>query len=210
MVRRHLKKEKLNSNLLGLFVLIFGVFVFLVVSYLAYQKISSSPSDEVILAEEDVNSFKNATAVNRADPRSQKPTKKKAYKRQNSISEKEMAGVWEARIKSGKALLEMNNGTYRLVIIQSNSGDIRYYSNGDYKIENDLVILSPNRKFAAPQDGQYSYRFLTASNMPVIVAKYKGKLIWQEPPSDVDIYVPPYHPVLDFSDDKILVWNSLD
>ncbi len=202
-------KEQIGNNLIGVVILGLGALALIMVGYLAYQKLySSDVSDKV--QQNDVDLFKKAGRVaNRAA--GEKPTSEKTtYKRQKSISEKEISGAWQARLKNEKALLEMKKGKYRLIIIPNKASKKRYYSNGDYKIQDGIVMLMPDLNRGPPESETFKYSVLTRSKMPLMAVKYKGKLIWQVPPRDIKIYVPPYHPVLNRAEDKIVVWSVLE
>ena len=121
-----------------------------------------------------------------------------------------MSGAWQARLKNQQALLEMKKGKYELIIVPSGGSKTHYYSKGAYVLEDDIVILTPDLNKSPPKGEGIRYSILTRSDMPVMAAKYKGKLIWQVPPPDINIYVPPYHPVLDRGQDKIVVWSVLE
>lgn len=197
-----------KSNLIGLGVLGLGVFVLLFVGYVSYQRFGGG-GDEI--AQNNIDDFKregrrSSQAPNRAA--GEKPTT--AYKRQKSISEKQIAETWETLLNEGSALLEIGKGKYRFILMPSDPSSTRSYSNGTYTIKDDIIILEPDLSRGAPESRTHKYKLLTRSKMPLMVAKYKGKLIWQVPPPEVRVYVPPYHPILNRAKDKIVVWSVLE
>lgn len=203
-------KLKQKSDLIGIAILGVGVIALLVVGYMVYLKFSPPSSEGNNIAQDDIEDFKRSgRAPNRAA--GEKPVSEKGkYKRQKSISEKELSGAWRTNLEKEQALLEIGDGKYRLVLIYNRKPKIRYYSNGDYKIQDDIIILTPDLNSSSPESDVARYSVLTRTDMPVMASKYKGKLIWQEPPSDIDMYVPPRHPILDRDEDKIVVWDVLE
>jgi len=194
-----------KSNVIGVVVLSLGILVLLLVSYFAYQKFYE-PVDKI--AQSDIDAFRQGggeRGVNRAA--GEKPANK--YKKQKSISERQIRETWEAPLINGRGLLEIGKGKYRFIIIPTDRSQSRYYSKGSYKLEDNLIILEPNLLWPAPDSSEYKYTLLTRSTMPVMASKHKGKLVWQVPTGDVSIYVPPYHPILDRAKDKIVVWSVL-
>lgn len=210
MNRLKSKLRNLNNNILGYAILGIGLFAVIFVAYFAYK--SMNPTTEQEIAEKnEIETFKQSGAPNRAAGQIANQEDSKTYKRQKSISEKELKGLWEAPLKSGKALLEIKDGVFRIVIIRSDSSTLRYYLNGTYTIKDDLIILMPNAQWGPPnsQGQKYNYRILTNSSLPIVASKHDGQLIWQVPPKEVDIYVPPYHAFLNLTKNKIAVWNAL-
>lgn len=210
-MRTQKKKNNLKinkSNLIGFAVLGVGVLVLLLVGYSSYQKFNKSND---AISQNDIDDFKRG-----GDRSSQVPNRaagekpKKTYKRQKSISERQIAQTWETHIKAGRALLEIGKGKYRFILIPSAASKTRYYSHGNYTIQDDIIVLQPDLAWGAPDSTTHEYKLLTRSKMPVMAAKYKGKLIWQVPPPEVSIYVPPYHPILNRAKDKIVVWSILE
>ena len=207
-------KEKFTkANLIGVGVLALGVLALLFVGSIAYKKLFGA-EDEI--SQSDIDEFRQAgeeretRAVNRAA--GEKP--KQTYKRQKSISEREIRETWETRFLKGRGLLEIGKGRYRFILIPDNTSNtqakVRYYSNGTYKLEDDIIHLQPDFVIEPPESQNFDYKILTRSKMPVMASKHKGQLIWQVPAADVRVYVPPYHPILNRAKDKIVVWNVLE
>jgi len=203
-------KEKLKmdkANLIGLGVLALGVLVLLFVGYFAYQKLFPSSNSEKIEERAEIPLYeRQGRKPNRAA--GEKPAQN--YARQKSISEEELKGSWETMLPKGRALLEMKRGKYSLIVLSNKRKNHAQYSNGTYDIMDDVVVLKPDFKIPALKTKGIKYEILTRAKIPVSAALYKGKLIWQKPPSDVDIYIPPYNPILDKTKNKIVVWNVLE
>lgn len=194
-----------KENLVGFAILVVGVAALLFVAIFAYQKFFSPATEQ---EREEIESFRSGNSVNRAlGEKTQE--EKKSYKRQKSISEKQIAGLWEIKLEKSKVLLEIGKGRYRMVVLSDGLHRNREYSNGTYTIKNDLIMMVPDLNWGPPKD-KYTYSLLTRAKMPVIAGKYDGKMIWQVPTKDFKIYVPPNHPILDMMNDKTAVWHSLD
>ncbi len=208
-LKQHLRD--LQGNPLGLGILGVGVLAVLLVGVLAYQTFSGSSDvyeQGIEISEEEKQSFKSEDIQERQVQKPRKE-KKKSFKRQKSITEKQVVGAWDARLNEARALLQIKGGTYRLIIVMDNPAASRWYSNGTYTLKDDLLILSPNMAWGAPKSSKFGYRVLTRGDIPVMVSLYKGKLVWQVPADDADVYVPNYHPVLGLVRDKIAVWGVL-
>lgn len=195
----------LKQNPIALAIFGLGVLGFIYVLFLAISTFTGGDAvqDTTPISQQDVNDFKNAEN-NQAAVVQKQPT----YKRQKKIKEKEIVGAWDATLGTARALLQLNEGTFRLIIIDSSGFNTRFYINGTYTLRDDLLVLEPDPRSKPPSE-KYNYQILTRSNLPVTVAKYKGKMIWQIPGSDVDVYVPNNHAVLDRAPNKIAVWSVL-
>lgn len=208
-LKQHLRE--LQGNPLGLVIFGVGIVAVLLVGVLAYQTLVGSPEvgrQDAEVSQEEIRSFKQEEFREQDTSQAQKQ-KKKSFKRQKSISEKAITGAWDTRLDEARALLQLKNGTYRLIIVMDNPAESRWYSNGTYTLKSDLLLLVPNLDWGPPKSRKFGYRVLTRSDIPVIVSIYKGKLVWQMPDDDVDVYVPNYHPVLSLVKDKIAVWGVL-
>lgn len=204
--------DELVSNKIGLGILVFGVLAFLFVIFLAYQQFFGSSytggSSNVEITQEELNAFKQSAVTEETAP--QKPQEPKpVFQHQKSISDKQITGAWDARLNSARALLQIQGGRYQIVLIPDNPASARLYSKGTYTLENGLLLLVPNLEWGPPKSNRYPYRVLTRADIPVSVSKHRGKLIWQVPGPEVDIYVPNRHPVLSETQHKIAVWSAL-
>lgn len=208
-LKQHLRE--LQGNPLGLAILVVGVLAVLIVGGLAYQTLGgSSDVDQQIteVSQEEIQSLKQPVFQEQQSLRAQEE-KKQSFKRQKAISENKIIGAWDAQLDKARALLQLKGGTYRLIIVMNNPSESRWFSNGTYTLKDDLLLLVPNMAWGAPKSSKFGYRVLTRGDMPVMVSTYKGKLVWQIPDDDVDVYVPNYHPVLSLVKDKIAVWSVL-
>lgn len=164
---------------------------------------SSAGDNKVQISKEEISNFKNANI-----PASEAKKKKRKAKRQKDIKEKEIMGAWDAQLNNARALLQIKDGTFRLIIVERDALNTRYYINGTYTLESDILIFHPNVRSKAPSE-KYDYRILTRAKLPVMVRKYKGKMVWQVPPEEADIYVPNHHAILNRVSNKIAVWSAL-
>ncbi|MCI5059787.1 MAG: hypothetical protein MRY79_01810 [Alphaproteobacteria bacterium] len=201
-----LKRNKIGAAILGV-----GVLTFLFVLYLAYQTFFGVPADDAgpKLSRSEINEFKTLELEDLVQEQPQEQ-EKPAYKPKKSITERQMLGNWETRVEEGRALLQLQGGTYRLVIIRDNPAASRWYSNGYYELrEGGLLMLKPNLDWGPPKSNKYSYRLLTRAKIPVIASLYKGRLVWQVPGPNVDVYVPNTHPFLSLASNDIAFWKVL-
>ena len=206
-VKNKIKLKMDKANLIGLGVLTLGVLVLLFVGYVAYQKLSPSNNSEKTEKRAEVPLYEQqGRKPNRAA--GEKPVQQ-AYARQDSISEEELRGSWESLLPKGRALLEMKRGKYRLIMLSNRRQNYAQYSNGTYEIVKDIVVLQPNLKSKPPKTKGLKYEVLTRGKIPVAAALYKGKLIWQKPPSGTGLYIPRYNPVLSKANNDIVVWKVL-
>jgi hypothetical protein len=204
-------KEKFNkANVIGFVILALGVLALLFVGSIAYKKLFGT-DDEI--AQSDIDEFRQAgrQSEDRVANRAAGEQPREAYRRQKEITEREIRETWETRLNDGRALLEIGKGRYRFILIPDNTQvKLRYYSNGNYTLVDDLILLQPDFKIGPPDSQTFEYKLLTRSKMPVMASKHKGKLVWQEPTEEAQIYVPPYHPILNRTKDKIVVWSVLE
>ena len=201
--------EEFKQNKIGFAILGLGVLAALLVGMLAYKTLTDTSSGHQgpEISQEEINAFKQSGA-----PQEQAAVRqetRQSYKRQKSISENQIVGAWDTRINGARVLLQLQKGTYRIIVIYDNPAAARWYSNGTYEMRDDLLILTPNLDWGPPKNSRFGYRVLTRGTMPVAVSKHKGRLIWQVPGPDADIYVPNYHPILSETKDKIAVWRVL-
>lgn len=204
---------EVKENIVGVAILAFGVLAIVVVAALAYQRFGGDEEAAVVqrqaVSQEEIRDFKQVEKKQPKRAEKKKEPKKPRFKRQTSISERDITGAWDGFIDDGRVLLQMQEGVYKMVIIKDNRASPRRYSNGTYTLEKDILVLTPNLDWGPPKSQRYAYRVLTRGSMPVMVSKYKGKMVWQVPGEDADIYVPNYHPILSQVKDKIAVWGTL-
>lgn len=188
---------------------IFGIslLAFAYACILAIKTFSGGGSTEetVRISQDELDEFKNAGAR-----QVQKEEPVKSFKRQRRIKEKQITGVWDAKLGNARGLLQMKDGGFRLILIDRTSSSLRYYINGTYTLQEDILLFNPDVRQVPPSE-KYDYQILTRSEFPVMVSKHKGKMVWQEISDDVDVdvYVPNNHAVLDRAKNGIAVWSAL-
>ena len=199
-------KNLIQNNKIGIAILALGLVLFVLVVMLAVKKFGGDvPGNQSVITQEEIDTFKSQST----ESVERKTQKKPIIKRQKKISENDIAGAWDSRTQEGRALLQLNEGKYKIIIVPSNRGPSRWYSNGTYTLDEGLLTLMPDLSIPAPQSDRFQYRVLTRSKFPVAVAKHKGRLIWQVPGDEYDVYVPTHHPYLNRVKDKIAVWKVL-
>ena len=199
-------KNLIRNNKIGFPILGLGVVLFILVAMLVVKKLGGQDaSNQGVIRQEEVDAFKNQSVESVQSA----PGQKKITRRKKNIAESEIVGAWDTRIKGARALFQLNRGKYKLIIVPDNGYSSRLYSNGNYTLEGDLLMLRPDLSFAAPESQKFSYSILTRSRFPVVVAKHKGRLVWQVPGNEYDVYIPSHHPFLNRAKDKIAVWKVL-
>lgn len=202
----HSLKDLIQNNKIGVAILGLGLVLFVLVAMLAVKKLGGQDSsNQGAISQEEVDAFKNQSV----ESDKSEPEQRKAVRRKKNIAESEIVGAWDSRIKGERALLQLNKGKYKLIIVPDDGYSSRVYSNGKYTLEGDLLMLFPDLSIPAPESQKFSYEILTRSRFPVVVAKHKGRLIWQVPGDEYDVYIPNHHPFLNRVKDKIAVWKVL-
>jgi hypothetical protein len=198
----------LKQNPIALAISVIGVLAFVYVSILAFQTLTGagqkSAQKTVEISQEEIDQFKNQE-INISE---ETDTTQRKAKRQRNIKERDVAGVWDTYLGDARVLLQLKDGRFRLILINQNSRNLRYYVNGSYRMEEDIVFFDPDPQSPAPR-GDFDYEILTRAEFPVMVSKHRGKMVWMKPSDDVDIYVPNYHVILDRAQNDIAVWSTL-
>lgn len=198
--------DKIKQKPIALAIVTLLVLVLLYALILGVKTLIGGDSNKngVEISRADINAFKNTNITETGNPQS----KKRKAKRQKNLKESQITGAWDAQLDNARALLQIKDGTFRLIIVERDTQGTRFYVNGTYSLEEDILIFEPDTRSKAPSD-KYDYRILTRAKMPMLVGKYKGKMVWQVPPEEVDIYVPNYHAVLSRVPNKIAIWSTL-
>lgn len=158
------------------------------------------------LSRQEIRDFQNTQD---AQTTNQVTQNRRQVKRQKDIKESQITGAWDATLdQGGRALLQLKEGTFRLIIVERDAINIRFYMNGSYTLEEDILTFKPDSRSPPPSD-KFDYRMLTRSNMPVMIGKYRGRMVWQRPPPEANIYVPNQHAILSRVPNEIAVWNIL-
>ena len=125
-----------------------------------------------------------------------KPVAKKElyFRREPDLNAPDIEGAWQTMISKSTAVLQMNGGTYQIVIADPKEYSRRLYSAGTYKVLEDIILLTPRLDWPAPQAPKgtdVNYAPITSAEFPVVAAIKSGKMLWQNPPSsETRIYVP--------------------
>lgn len=195
----------LKKNPLGFVIFGLGVLAFVIVCFFAFNMFNSGNNTKNTgdVSKEEVEEFRTAQADKKSESKSQQ-----SFKRQKKIKEQEIVGAWDASLGNARALLQLKEGTFRLIVIDRSGFNMRHYINGNYSLEGDILMLDPDVRSLPPSD-KYNYQLLTRASLPAMVSKHKGKMVWQIPDDDADIYVPNNHAILDRVPNKIVVWSVL-
>jgi hypothetical protein len=213
-----------QSKWVGIVVLGFGIVAVAATIMLALHVRSGSsaatgPSAEETAAQEQEDMAQSLQSMKSAPAEQKQPEIRVSAERQKKIKEKDIAGLWQTQIDGGKAVLQIENGIYRIIVSFENKNLERRFSNGTYKMIGDILVLSPRSDWGPPEDQNNqaaadNYRTLTGSDFPVLVSKQGGKTVWMSangaediPP---DVYVPNVNPFLTLIQSGVAVWETLD
>jgi len=196
-----------RKNWIGLLILAVGFISFAVVGIKAVTKFTAPQEGEVVVSQQEIREFR-ASERPRSTSAPLRAAPEPKFKRDKDIKEGEITGAWQANIKNAKLLMQMRRGQYKLVIIPGNNGN-RFYSNGTYTLDGDILLLKPDFNISAPQSNVTSYAVLTRSPFPVMVTKNKGNLVFQRPVPAANVYVPNIHPLLSRAEYDLVVFDVL-
>lgn len=199
--------SELKKNPVALAVFAIGILAFIYVCILAVKILTGggAAAPKVIeISQNEINNFKNTEV--KTD--NQEETKQQKAKRQKNIKERDITGAWDSYLGNTRVLLQLKDGVFRLIMISRDTNNTRYYINGVYRMEEDILYFDPDPT-SPPPKGDFEYEILTRADFPVMVSKHKGKMVWLKPSKDVDIYVPNYHVIIDRSINDIVVWSVL-
>ena len=144
-----------------------------------------------------------------------KPVAKKElyFRREPDLNAPDIEGAWQTMISKSTAVLQMNGGTYQIVIADPKEYSRRLYSAGTYKVLEDIILLTPRLDWPAPQAPKgtdVNYAPITSAEFPVVAAIKSGKMLWQNPPSsETRIYVPRAMPLLLDVTQGYIVWQKV-
>lgn len=198
--------KKMKQNPIALVMVGLLVLVLMYVLMLGVKTLfnGGSGANNVEISQEEMDDFRNSEI---SSPQSTQNETRKA-KRQKNIRESDITGAWDAQLDNARALLQLKNGTFRLIIVERAAQGTRFYINGTYTLEEDILVFDPDTRSKPPSE-KFDYRILTRAKMPMMVGKYKGKMVWQVPPEEANIYVPNYHAILNRVPNNIAVWSTL-
>lgn len=214
-----------QSKWVGVVVLGFGVVAVAATIMLALHvrngapSAADKPSPEEIAQQEKEDMTQSLQSMKSEPLEEKQPEVQVSAERQKKIKEKDIVGLWQTKIDGGKAVLQIENGIYRIIVSFDNKNLERRFSNGTYRMIGDILVLSPRSDWGAPEDknnpdAANNYRALTGSDFPVLVSRQGGKTIWmgandaEDIPSDV--YVPNINPFLTLIQSGVAVWEPLD
>ncbi len=135
------------------------------------------------------------------------------FTRQPNLKPESIAGAWQAMIGSSTAVLQINAGTYQIVLADPKEYSRRLYSSGTYKILDDMVVLSPRMDWSAPTPPvgtDVFYQSITTAPFPVMVGMKGGRMLWQNPPStETRVYVPRSMPLMQNHTQGFITWQRV-
>ena len=197
---------KAKENRLGVIVLFIGLMALIIVGIMALGGLSGGKSTTERFYQDQAE---NQRKINRPENVQPVTQEKPKYKRQADITEAQIQGAWEIEMSDGKALLQINQGTYKLAIISNSTAAPNRYSLGRYVMRDDLLVLTPNSDYKLGRSQFPGYRNLTTSKFSFMVLKRGGKLVLQKPTRDMGVYIPPRHVFLNMVQDEVAVFSIL-
>ncbi len=134
--------------------------------------------------------------------------------RQPDINLKEMEGAWQAMVGDYTGVLQLQKGSYQIILAQSDPRMARLFSSGTYKTMEDIIVLTPRLDWQTPTSAQgnaVNYQILTRGMFPVLVSMRGGKMTWQNPPQNEKRVVVPFRsPVLAAGNVDFITWQRLE
>jgi hypothetical protein len=171
---------------------------------------AATPAEENMV--DTLNSMTQETRA-RAEP---EPKVNVSRERQENIKESAITGMWQTAIDGGKAVLQIENNVYRIIISFENPNLSRRYSNGTYRLIKDILVFYPNPAWGAPEVPEgapnIDYDALTQSEFPILVSRQRNNLVFMHPDDEIvpsGVYRPSDSPLLSLIETGIAVWEPL-
>ncbi len=202
-----------ESRFIGYLVLGFGVLAVLTVVVLAMSGRSGLKTETPnSAAVKEISG--GLSAVLMPDPVKPATPKKELYfKRQPDIAAASMEGDWQSMIGKYTAVLQLKGGVYQIILANADPAAARLYSQGTYKVQEDVLLLTPRLDWPKPattQKTSVEYQPITRAPFPIIAAIQSGKMLWQNPPqSERRVLVPYKSPLLLNGEADYIVWQKL-
>ncbi|PZO87492.1 MAG: hypothetical protein DI626_03840 [Micavibrio aeruginosavorus] len=215
---------KQESRLLGYIVLGIGVAAVLAVAILAIRgrpedgrTINAQTSQELQAdlkpIEEPPKPTQPATTAPPPRPSAPVSQDKLYFKRQPSLSDQAILGTWQAGIGRFTAILQLQAGTYQIILAEP-ALPKRIYSVGTYTKLEDLLVFTPRLDWADPSargGAPVPYEILTRAPFPMMAAIVQGRMLWQNPPQSEERVLVPYKMPLTMGEDvDYIVWLKLN
>jgi hypothetical protein len=179
------------------------------------SEVREDKPSEAAADENMVDTLKSMTQETR-EPSEPAPKVNVSRERQENIKESAITGMWQTQIDGGKAVLQIENNVYRIIISFENPNLSRRYSNGTYRLIKDILVFYPNPAWGAPEvpEGSPSidYDALTQSEFPILVSRQRNNLVFIHPDDEMvpsGVYRPSDSPLLSLIETGIAVWEPL-
>lgn len=211
-----------ESRLLGYIVLGVGVASVLGVMILALK---GKPEDGRVIDRQTSQQLQADLKPIEETPKAAEPAKNAApprppvsqdtlyFKRQPSLSDQAILGTWQAAIGRTTAILQLQRGTYQIILAEPSISK-RIYSVGTYKKLEDLLVFTPRLDWADPGargGARVPYEILTRAPFPMVAAIVQGRMLWQNPPQSEERVLVPYKMPLTMGEDvNYIVWLKLN
>lgn len=228
-------KPSKESQFVGYLVLGFGILAVIAVLIVAAKKFGNTPQPQQAtqtqpsqpvptlppentketqkrIAQDLLTTMNTAPEKPKAQPKIA-PKKDLYFSRQPGLKPESITGAWQALIGQSTAVLQMNGGTYQIVLADPKEYSRRLYSSGTYTILDDMILLNPRMDWSAPTPPvgtDVFYQSITTAPFPVMVGMKGGRMLWQNPPStETRVYVPRAMPLMQDRSQGFITWQRV-
>lgn len=204
------KPSSRESRFIGYLVLGFGT-----LAVIAMLMIAFGGGDETAQTQEQASLQKELSSIEAPARASEEPEEDKLYlKRQKKIDEGDIQGGWQSMIGEYLAVLQIQKGSFQIIMALPDPQMPRKYFSGTYNILDDLIVLNPQLKWGEPKKpagAKFSYSRLTSSGFPMVVGFENGNMVWQNTPqTEKRMYVPSRSPLLSLGGMDYIIWKKAD
>lgn len=174
-----------ESKFIGYLVLGFGVIAVIAVLLLAFM--GNKPDVDVAQPSAEQASQISTSMQSKFTPPAPvkpKPKVELHFKRQPDFKASQMEGNWKGTIGIYTAVLQINDGVYQVILASTQPKSPRFYSSGQYKVEEDMITFTPRVDWPQPASNNkdVTYQRITRGRFSMISAFYEGKMLWQNMP----------------------------
>ncbi len=201
-----------ESRLIGYIVLSVGAIALISMLVIAFADRTAPPPDNAVPAKTLVPELMDLS--NGPPPPQPQTDEDLKLDRQPAIDLAEIEGAWQAMVGDYTGVLQLQKGSYQIILANPDPVRARLYSSGTYKTLEDILVLTPRLDWPAPTSAQgtaVTYEVFTRGAFPVLVSRSGGKMTWQNPPqSEKRVVVPFKSPVMAVGHVDTVTWQRLE